>query len=90
MNKARNLTTILSNKNFLIGCYLNIKSKPGNITSGLDKQTLDGIHMKSFDEVCNSFRKGSYRFKLSRRIHIPKNTEKLRHLTMTPLRDKIV
>lgn len=90
MNKARNLTAILSNKNFLIGCYLNIKSKPGNITSGLDKQTLDGIHMKSFDEVCNSFRNRSYRFKPSRRIYIPKSTGKLRHLTMPSPRDKVV
>jgi hypothetical protein len=44
--KADNLTTILSNKQFLIGCYLNIKSKPGNMTSSLDKETLDGINMK--------------------------------------------
>lgn len=45
-NKASNLTTILSNKNFLIGCYSNIKSKPGNMTSSLDKETLDGISLK--------------------------------------------
>lgn len=44
--KANNLTTILSNKQFLIGCYLNIKSKPGNMTSSLDNETLDGINMK--------------------------------------------
>lgn len=44
--KANNLTTILSNKQFLIGCYSNIKSKPGNMTSSLDKETLDGINMK--------------------------------------------
>jgi len=45
-NKAFNLTTILSNKQFLIGCYTNIKSKPGNMTSSLDKETLDGINLK--------------------------------------------
>lgn len=45
-NKAFNLTTILSNKEFLIGCYTNIKSKPGNMTSSLDQETLDGINMK--------------------------------------------
>jgi hypothetical protein len=44
--KVNNLTTILSNKHFLIGCYLNIKSKPGNMTSSLDNETLDGINMK--------------------------------------------
>jgi hypothetical protein len=45
-NKVSNLTTILSNKEFLIGCYTNIKSKPGNMTSSLDQETLDGINMK--------------------------------------------
>jgi len=45
-NKASNLTTILSNKEFLTGCYSNIKSKPGNMTSSLDKETLDGISTK--------------------------------------------
>lgn len=45
-NKASNLTTILSNKEFLIGCYSNIKSKPRNITSSLAKETLDGISPK--------------------------------------------
>lgn len=44
--KASNLTTIFSNKEFLIGCYLNIKSKSGNTTSNLDKETLDGINPK--------------------------------------------
>ena len=44
--KANNLTTILSNKQFLIGCYSNIKSKPDNMTSSLDKETLDEINMK--------------------------------------------
>jgi len=44
--KVDNLTTILSNKQFLIGCYSNIKSKPGNMTSSLDKETLDEINIK--------------------------------------------
>jgi hypothetical protein len=45
-NKASNLTTILSNKEFLIGCYSNIKSKPGNMASSLGKETLNGISPK--------------------------------------------
>lgn len=42
--KANNLTTILSNQEFLMGCYFNIKSKLGNMTSSLDKETLDEIN----------------------------------------------
>jgi group II intron reverse transcriptase/maturase len=89
-NKASNLTTILSNKEFLIGCYSNIKSKPGNMASSLGKETLNGISPKWFEEVCNSFRNGSFRFKPSRRTYIPKSNGKLRPLTMPSPRDKII
>lgn len=44
--KVNNLTTILSNQEFLTGCYFNIKPKPVNMTSLLDKETLDGINSK--------------------------------------------
>ena len=33
--RANNLTTIMSNRDFLIGCYKNIKSKSGNMTRSL-------------------------------------------------------
>ena len=88
--KANNLTTILSNQEFLMGCYFNIKSKPGNMASSLDKETLDEINSNWFEEVCNSFRNGSFRFKPSIRTHIPKSNGKLRPLTTLSLRDKIV
>lgn len=89
-NKANNLTSILSNKNFLISCYQNIKSNPGNMTKSLDKEDLDGIRFTWFEEVSNSFRKGSFNFKPSRRTYIQKLDGKLRPITIPSLRDKIV
>lgn len=89
-NKINNLTTILSNREFLIGCYLNIKSKPGNMTQSLNPETLDGIDMKWFDEVTQTFRNGKFNFRPSRRTHIPKPNGKLRPLTIPSPRDKIV
>ena len=89
-NKANNLTTILSNKNFLIGCYQNIKSNPGNMTKSLDKEYLDGISSIWFEEVSNSFRKGSFNFKPSRRIYFQKLDKKLRLLTIPSPRDEII
>jgi len=89
-NKTNNLTTILSNREFLIGCYLNIKSKPGNMTQSLNPETLDGIDMKWFDEVTQTFRNGKFNFRPSRRTHIPKPNGKLRPLTIPSPRDKIV
>lgn len=87
---ANNLTTIMSNRDFLIGCYLNIKSKPGNMTRSLTPETLDGIDIRWFDEVVHTFRNGKFTFRPSRRTYIPKPNGKLRPLTIPSPRDKIV
>lgn len=89
-NRINNLTTILSNREFLISCYLNIKSKPGNMTRSLNFETLDGIDMKWFDKVTQTFRNGKFNFRPSRRKYIPKPNGKLRPLTIPSPRDKIV
>lgn len=89
-NKVNNLTTILSNREFLISCYINIKSKQGNMTRSLNPETLDGINMSWFDEVTQTFRNGKFNFKPSRRTYIPKPNGKLRPLTIPSPRDKIV
>jgi group II intron reverse transcriptase/maturase len=88
--RANNLTTIMSNRDFLIGCYLNIKSKPGNMTRSLTPETLDGIDIRWFDEVVHTFRNGKFTFRPSRRTYIPKPNGKLRPLTIPSPRDKIV
>jgi hypothetical protein len=45
-NTASNLTAILSNKEFLIGCSSNVNSKPGNMSGNLDKDILDRMSPK--------------------------------------------
>ena len=40
------LINILSDPLFLQACYLEIKSKPGNMSKGFDNTTLDGINDK--------------------------------------------
>lgn len=87
---ANNLTTIMSNREFLIGCYINIKSKPGNMTRSLNPETLDSIDMTWFNEVVHTFRSGKFTFRPSRRTYIPKPNGKLRPLTIPSPRDKIV
>nr|QUS63591.1 hypothetical protein [Haslea silbo] len=88
--RANNLTTIMSNRDFLVGCYINIKSKPGNMTRSLNPETLDSIDMTWFNEVVHTFRSGKFTFRPSRRSYIPKPNGKLRPLTIPSPRDKIV
>lgn len=87
---CKNLTTIMSNKSFLIGCWARIKSKPGNMTPSLDSDTLDGLNESWFDQVSNQFRNGLFKFKPSRRTYISKPNGKLRPFTMPSPKDKIV
>merc|ERR1712048_227890 len=88
--RANNLTTIMSNRDFLIGCYLNIKSKPGNMNRSLDPETLDSIDVDWFDKVTNTFRNGKFNFRPSRRTYIPKPNGKQRPLTISSTKYKIV
>lgn len=88
--RANNLTTIMSNREFLVGCYINIKSKQGNMTRSLSPETLDSIDMRWFNEVVHTFRNGKFDFRPSRRTYIPKPNGKLRPLTIPSPRDKIV
>lgn len=43
--KFHGVMKIITDPNFLVGCYEEIKSKPGNMTRrGVDGSTLDGIN----------------------------------------------
>lgn len=44
--KYYKIVNLISNPDFLEKCYEEIKSKPGNMTKGINSQTLDGINRK--------------------------------------------
>lgn len=44
--KYNGIINILSDPLFLQACYLEIKSKPGNMSRGITSETLDGINLK--------------------------------------------
>jgi hypothetical protein len=88
--RVNNLTTIMSNRDFLVGCYLNIRSKSGNITKSFGHGMLDSIDINWFDEVTDTFKSGKFVFKPSRRTHISKYSGKLRPLIIPSFRDEIV
>lgn len=82
---------IIANPLFLQGCYNEIKSKPGNMSRGTSKTTLDGINKKWFENISKEIINGKFKFSPARRVMIPKSGKKqLRPLSIANPREKIV
>lgn len=89
--KYYDLLSILTDVNYLVKAYTLIKSKPGNMTKGIDKETLDQIDYKFFIKLAQDLKNGKFNFKPGRASMIPKaNSDNLRQLTVVSPRDKIV
>ena len=84
------LMDILSDKDFLIRAYNEIKSNPGNITKGSDNETLDEVNESYFENLSRELKTGKFKFRPGRVVLIPKKNGKFRTLTIVPPRDKIV
>lgn len=86
----RNLISLLSNYDLLELAYNNIKSKPGNMTAGINPETLDGMNADWFKTTAELIRSGQFKFQPSRRINIPKAYGGTRSLSIGSPRDKVV
>jgi len=92
--KHNNLIKIISNTDFLIKCYLMIKGKPGNMSHGYTKETLDGISMNYFTHLSDNLLKGKFTptSLVVHRMEWPKGQGKSgeRPLSISNPREKIV
>jgi len=88
--KCVNILEIASSVEILKIAYETIKSKPGNMSRGTNKETLDGISDNWFEETSSLLKKELFVFRPSRRIYIPKPNGKHRPLGISSPRDKIV
>lgn len=88
--KCTNASKILRNPFFLKLAYESIRSKPGNSTKGSDSELLDGIPRTWFHSTSKKLKAGSFNFRPSRRVWIPKPHGGLRPLGIACPRDKIV
>lgn len=86
----KNIRPIISDPEFLMYAYSLIKSKPGNMTPGTNKETLDGITSETFKVMGREIGSGAYKFRPNRRIEIPKAKGGIRPLSIASPRDKIV
>lgn len=84
------VTHILADREILLAAYSNIKSKPGNMSRGSDKQTLDGMNLEWFQHISKEIASGRFQFKPARRVEIPKPKGGKRPLGIASPRDKIV
>lgn len=86
----KNLKDIISDIHILIAAYSNIKSKPGNMTPGIDGDTLDGISKQWFEATSRDIATGAFKFKPSRKVEIPKANGKTRTLGIPSPKDKVI
>jgi nicotine oxidoreductase len=86
----KNVSRIIAEPEFLKFAFGLIKSKPGNMIQGIDKETLDGVDLQYFKTLAKEIGSGSFKFKPARIIDIPKATGGTRPLSIASFRDKIV
>jgi len=87
------LIHIIADLSTLKLAYELIKSKPGNMTRGLQSETLDGMSNELLEKISRTLRAGTFRFSPDRRVWIPKpgKTEKRQLGTKSlPLRSGVV
>jgi retron-type reverse transcriptase len=86
----RSLYSIMCDPYILELAYNNIKSKPFNMTPGITPETLDGVSHTYLQELSQSLKNQTFKFKPGRRIQIPKASGCSRPITILTPRDKIV
>lgn len=84
------LYRLLYKEDLYIVAYERIKSKPGNMTPGTDKETLDGYSLEDIREIIREMKTEQFRFKPVRQQFIPKPNGKMRKLGIPCVRDKVV
>jgi len=80
----------LYNPEFFLTAYQRIQAKQGNMTTGSDGQTVDGMGMKRIETLITKLRDFSYQPKPVRRTYIPKANGKTRPLGIPSFDDKLV
>jgi group II intron reverse transcriptase/maturase len=91
-NKLLNkkVINIVADDAILKMAYARIKSEPGNMTPGVDPETLDEINYKWFSKISKDLKTGAFQFRPARRVMIPKPKGGTRPLGVASPRDKIV
>lgn len=85
-----NLYRLTQKDDMLIVAYERLKSQPGNMTPGIDPETLDGTARRTIEMLSEQLRTEKYQPKPVRTVYIPKANGKKRKLGIPSPKDKIV
>jgi group II intron reverse transcriptase/maturase len=86
----RGLYRLLYNPSLYVMAYERLKSKPGNMTHGIDGHTLDGFSLETIQATIERMRTEQYQPTPVRRTYIPKAPGKWRPLGVPSPRDKVI
>lgn len=70
--------------------YQSIAPKPGNMTAGVDGETIDGTGMEMIESLVADLKASTYTPMPVRRVYIPKANGKLRPIGIPSSRDKLL
>ena len=84
------LYRLMYQEDLYIIAYERIKSEPGNLTPGTDRETIDGFSLDTIRTIIHEMRTEQFQFKPVRTTYIPKSNGKMRKLGIPSTRDKIV
>jgi group II intron reverse transcriptase/maturase len=80
----------LFNEDFYLSAYNKIYAKEGNLTAGVDNETIDGFNLKQVKAIIEVIRGEQYYPNPVLRVHIPKKDGKTRPLGIPTFGDKLV
>jgi group II intron reverse transcriptase/maturase len=86
----KDLYRLMYCEDLYLAAYERLKSKPGNMTPGVDGSTLDGFSRETIRKITDAMRNESFRFSPARRVEIPKANGKTRPLGIASPTEKVV
>ena len=80
----------LYNTDLFLQAYQNIYANTGNMTKGVDNQTISAMNLERINKIIDSLKDESYSPTPTKRVYIPKKNGKLRPLGIPSIDDKLV
>ena len=88
--KFERLYRIMFNKEMFFIAYQNIYAKEGNMTKGVNEETIDQMSIDRIEQLIDMLKNEAYQPMPSRRTYIPKKNGKRRPLGIPAFNDKLV